>query len=345
MMRSNDLYKDFSAEQFAQDDYFRQWIVEPDESLERFWATFLQEYPGHVNRLLEARQLVETEVYNDYGASPLGAEEKASMKKDIFDRLQLDEVKKTKSPTPVMRLPWRFMAAAVVFLLVAAVYLLMYPLSKAGNAALLAQHTGPNETRTVVLPDSTVVILNAGSSLEYPAALATAESREVRLKGNAFFRVKKGLEKFVVHTSGLSITVLGTEFNVNARSAAEEVSLVSGKVKVTGPYKPAEPVYLLPGDRVRLDTAGKALVASSMNAGLYSAWTEGTWSFQQTTLEDIGRLIAAYYNIEVRFSNESSKRLRISAVMPVDSIQTLIPVLEQTLHIPMTLSDNRLTIE
>lgn len=345
MMRSNDLYKDFSAEQFARDEYFRQWIIAPDESLERFWAAFLQENPGQTEALQQAQQLVATEVYATYGASPLDAEEKMSMKKDIFDRLQLDAIKKTKSPAPVRRLPWRSMAAAVVLLLVAAVYLLMYPLSKAGNAALLAQHTGPNETRTVVLPDSTVVILNAGSSLEYSSDLATAESREVRLGGNAFFSVKKGLQKFVVHTTQLSVTVLGTEFNVNARSAAEEVALVSGKVKVTGPYQSAAPVYLLPGDRVRLDTAGKALVASQINSSLYSAWTEGKWSFRQTSLEDIGRLITAYYNVEVRFNNEKSKRLSINAVIPVDSIQKLIPVLEQTLHIPMTLSDNRLTIE
>lgn len=344
-MHLHDYYNDFSAEQFAHDSYFRQWVTEPDESLEHFWATYLQGDPGREAVLDKARQLVETELHNIYHG-PLSTEEKASMKKEIFDQLRLEEIKKTKPPVPVRRLPWRPMAAAVVLLLVAAVYLLMHnPLTKAGNVALLAQHTGPTETRTVVLPDSTVVILNAGSSLEYPSDLTITKSREVRLDGNAFFRVKKGLDQFVVRTHALAITVLGTEFNVNARSAAEEVTLISGKVKVTGPYQPSQPVFLLPGDRVRLDTAGRALVASQTNAGLYSAWTDGKWSFEQTTLEDISRLISAYYNVEVRFTNEKSKRLRISAVMPVDSLQKLIPVLEQTLHIPMTLSDNKVTIE
>jgi ferric-dicitrate binding protein FerR (iron transport regulator) len=346
MMRSSDFYNNFSAEQFARDDYFRQWIIEPETSVERFWTAFLHENPGQAEALEQARQLVTAEVYATYAAGPLGTEEKAAMKKDIFDRLRLDEIRTTRTPAPVRRMPWRSIAAAVVILLVAAVCLLMHnPLTKAGNAALLAQHTGPGETRTVLLPDSTTVILNAGSKLEYPADLATAESREVRLEGNAFFSVKKRSQKFVVRTPGLSIAVLGTTFNVNARSAAEEVTLVSGKVKVTGPYQPEKPVVLLPGDRVRLDTAGRTLVASQINAGLYSAWTEGKWSFRQTTLEDIGRLIAAYYNIDVRFNSERSKRLRITAVMPVDSLQRLIPVLEQTLHISMTLSDNRLTIE
>jgi ferric-dicitrate binding protein FerR (iron transport regulator) len=240
------------------------------------------------------------------------------------------------------------MAAAVLVLLAAAVWLLKgAPIGRGGKTALLAERTGANEMKTILLPDSSVVVLNANSSLEYSADLMVAGNREVRLEGNGFFSVKKdaGFRKFVVHARTLSVTVLGTELNVDARSTAAEVALVSGRVKVAIDGDGNPPVYLLPGNKVILDTLKKTLIPAVVNTLLYSAWTDGKWNFRHTSLEEIGGLIGEYYGTEVTFKNKRSKRLCINAVIAVGSLQKLIPVLEQTLHIQMTLSENRLIIE
>ena len=69
---------------------------------------------------------------------------------------------------------------------------------------------------TVILADGTTVHLNAGSKLTYPVRFA-GKRRIVRLEGEAYFDVA-GDENhpFVVQTHLGEITVLGTEFNVNA---------------------------------------------------------------------------------------------------------------------------------
>ena len=241
------------------------------------------------------------------------------------------------------------MAAAAVVLLIVSAWLLIRERQgiNRNNPSLLAERTGLNQIKTILLPDSSIVVLNANSELQYEADLLRTKSREVRLEGNAYFNIKKdaAYKSFVVHTRNLSVTVLGTELNVNARTAAAEVGLISGKVKVTNDKKTEEPVYLLPGDKISLDTVHNAFIRSSLDTQLYSAWTDGKWNFRHTSLEEIAGLIKEYYGVEVIFTNEKSRRLSINAVIAVGSLQKLIPVLKQTLHIQMSLSGSRLTIE
>ena len=367
MIRFFDFYKDFTAVQLADDDYFRQWVLQPDDLLERFWSAYLEANPGLAEVVSRAREIVETKEYAGKGIQPLTTEEKAAWKADIFSALGLELPELHELPglpelselpagkqAPVKRLPVRAMMAAAVLLLIAGLYLLKdLPAFTAKKSVLLAEHAGPGEIKTILLPDSTVVILNAGSSLSYNTGLATAPTREVWLEGNAFFNVKKdaAIRNFVVHTRSLTATVLGTQLNVDARSAATEVALISGKVKVAvdngaqGSGAEHQPVYLLPGYKVSLDTLTHTLTQSAAGTGLYSAWTDGTWNFQHTSLEEIAKLFGEYYGIEVQFKDRKSSQLSISAVMAVGSLQKLIPVLEQTLHIKMTLSGNRLVIE
>ena len=90
-------------------------------------------------------------------------------------------------------------------------------------------------TTLVTLSDGTRVMLNANSTLEYPASFDDAEVREVRLKGEAHFEVTKNSHRpFVVKAGEMQTQVLGTIFDVKAyRKDAPKVTLMEGKVKVS----------------------------------------------------------------------------------------------------------------
>ena len=67
----------------------------------------------------------------------------------------------------------------------------------------------------VTLADGTEVWLNADSELEYPVKF-TSDKREVRLKGEAYFSVKKDTKKpFLVRSGEYQLKVYGTEFNLS----------------------------------------------------------------------------------------------------------------------------------
>ncbi|MBL6447689.1 FecR family protein [Fulvivirga sp. 29W222] len=87
------------------------------------------------------------------------------------------------------------------------------------------------DRKEVVLPDSSIVILNALSSISYSQG-NWEQDREVELHGEGFFKVKKG-SRFSVETSSGTVTVLGTQFNVKDRENFFEVVCFEGLVQVS----------------------------------------------------------------------------------------------------------------
>ncbi|MEM9052122.1 MAG: FecR domain-containing protein [Bacteroidota bacterium] len=78
----------------------------------------------------------------------------------------------------------------------------------------------------VALPDGSEVQLNSSSTLAFNKRNFEDE-RELDLKGEAFFEVKKGV-KFTVTTDNGAVEVLGTSFNVNSREERLEVICYTG---------------------------------------------------------------------------------------------------------------------
>jgi transmembrane sensor len=88
--------------------------------------------------------------------------------------------------------------------------------------------------RTVTLPDGSTVGLFAQSSIRYLKEF-TASSREIQLRGKAFFEVRKDPSRpFSVYAGGTRTTALGTSFTIDTRAQAYKttVRLHTGKVVV-----------------------------------------------------------------------------------------------------------------
>ena len=91
------------------------------------------------------------------------------------------------------------------------------------------------ETRNVILPDGSSVLLNRHSSLSYPKRFKS-DNREVQLTGEAYFEVSKDQKHpFIVQTEHINVQVLGTHFNVDAYRNSPEVktTLLTGSVAVS----------------------------------------------------------------------------------------------------------------
>lgn len=93
--------------------------------------------------------------------------------------------------------------------------------------------------QTFMLPDSSEIQLSPNSSISYQPHFKEIK-REVYLKGEAFFHVKRNIERpFFVHTGEVVTKVLGTSFWVSGSkdNNAIEVSVVTGKVSVSHQMK------------------------------------------------------------------------------------------------------------
>ncbi len=91
--------------------------------------------------------------------------------------------------------------------------------------------TGDNQTATVSLRDGSVMRLAPRSHARFRMREG---SREVYLTGRAFFSVaKKNGLPFTVKTQGGDVTVLGTQFDLNATNNDVRLVVVEGRVALT----------------------------------------------------------------------------------------------------------------
>ena len=130
-------------------------------------------------------------------------------------------------------------AAVIVMVIIG--YLLYF------NDSATVFETGVAEKTALDLPDNSSVMLNASSSISFIEE-KWQDQREVKLKGEAYFKVAKG-SQFNVKTSSGIIIVLGTQFNVKVRDNYFEVICYEGLVAVKSGR---ESVQLPPNNMFRI---------------------------------------------------------------------------------------------
>jgi len=177
----------------------------------------------------------------------------------------------------------------------------------------------------VLLPDGSKVWLNAASTLHFPTAF-TGRERAVELVGEAYFEVAKNrLMPFKVRTAKQDVTVLGTQFNLNAYPDENETSttLVEGMVKV---HAMAKDVVLAPGQQAQ---SGKALsVVSGVDTAAITAWRDGYFHFDRAGIEEVMRQLSRWYDVDVRYQGAIPKE-KASGNISRDNLATdVLKILE-----------------
>jgi len=152
-----------------------------------------------------------------------------SMEAPDFDTeqawVQLEGRRKQIEPKVVSLSPFRsfLKVAAVVAVVLGGAYFYL-------NSLDTSVSTRYAETKEIVLPDTSEVLLNAESQVTYDAK-DWDNTRSISLQGEAFFKVAKG-NTFSVSTDQGTVTVLGTQFNVENRDGFFEVTCFEGLVTV-----------------------------------------------------------------------------------------------------------------
>lgn len=178
-------------------------------------------------------------------------------------------------------------------------------------AQLMALSVPRGQDYHLTLADGTQVWMNAESRLEFPDRF-NGNTREVRLKGEAYFEVKKDAKRpFVVHTDYLTTRVLGTAFNVRAYSRRDaSVTLVSGRVQVNSGDLTK---VLSPGEQAAL--AGSQLAVKAVDTYPITQWKEGFFYFDNQSLLFIMRELARWYGVNVSFDDTSKMQVRLHFVV------------------------------
>ncbi|HEX5025185.1 MAG TPA: FecR domain-containing protein [Agriterribacter sp.] len=349
MKRDWAYYKDFTEEEFAADEYFQQWVLLPDAQSDLFWKSLVQNNPEQRIAISNASKMVQHLVQTGFHIPFLSAKEKQAMKSQIFKQIELPSNNEVAPLKKIQNKKWkgRGLAAAAITALFMMRFFFPGVTKTQGTPAMTSEQTEIKQIKEIMLPDSSLVILNGNSSIRYNSDFATSSKREVVLQGNAYFHVKQtpSLTPFIVHANQLNIQVTGTEFNVNARTKATDVVLTKGKVNVSLQKDQTHAVFMEAGYKLNVDTLNNELITTKTNTDLYTAaWKQREWHFEETRLATVAQLLKEYYGMDVVFTEDSQRDLMITAVVSVNDFQTLINVIERTLNIDIQITNQQLII-
>lgn len=251
-----------------------------------------------------------------------------------FSRFQDEDWKRLQQKTihadeqQVRWLPvWKI--AASISLIIVAFASIIY-LNK--NQPLLEIAT-TNDTKEVWLPDSSYVLLNKGSRLIVEGAY-NEETRQVKLEGEGFFKVKSNAQNpFSVESFGVSTTVLGTQFNVNAKADSQiTVSVLEGKVSVAA------------HNQEKLLTANTATVFDGRTLQFfanadpnYLAWKTGIIRFKGKALSEVVKFLSAHYNKSISIEKNIDASLLITVELNNLSIDQSLEIISSTLDLHFTI--------
>jgi transmembrane sensor len=161
--------------------------------------------------------------------------------------------------------------------------------------------TAKGETYKVLLPDGSLVYLNAASSLTFDASLIKRGRRVVRLYGEGYFEISKDkAHPFVVETGKQQVEVLGTHFNINAyqEEPAIATTLLEGSVNIAANGKSQ---ILKPGEQAL--NLSNVIRVRPVNAESFIDWKNGDFYLNNLDFRTAMRKIARWYDLELIYDD------------------------------------------
>ena len=252
-----------------------------------------------------------------------GSQELDDALRGLFDECLANSDQQTRRQSTVRKFIPYFVAAAAALAL-----LIVTPISyKAGlntgeeriAAIEWVEVSVPfGQKETVTLSDGTVLHLNSGSRLTYPAVFS-GDSRTVFMDGEAYLDVAKDPEHpFIIKSQSIDIKVLGTSFNFKnfARERTAELLLMEGSVEacVSIPDD-TRTVRLKPGDRMQYNRESGNLDIARFNPKGYKAFYEdNSLYFLDMELADIALDLSRRFNCEIVVLDEALAKRRYFSI-------------------------------
>ena len=313
-------FKNYTAEDFLNNEYFRKSVLHPDEESKRYWGQFEANFPEKKEPLRVAREaLLKIHGYFQDEVDAVSEKQAKASFRQLEKRMKhADHTRQVKRQD---RIGW-MVAASIILLIGFGLFMLSQNVDPR-----MVYSTGNGERLVLQLPDDSEVQLNANSKLYYfPRQWKTKAKREVWLQGEAFFNVQKKSSgaKFLVHAGALQISVLGTQFNARSRGKDSEVMLTEGKVEL---IVADQKIDMKPGDLITFSEAKQEIVARKVEARDYTAWKDGVTVFNDV-LTEVVKELEVLYGVRFVIKSENLKDRLIQLSAPTDGLDEVLETLE-----------------
>lgn len=221
--------------------------------------------------------------------------------------------------------------AAVAAGLIISLFLLIKP-AKHGEPAYTTVTTKNGQRSVVTIQDGTRLTLNAGTTLHVYDDFST-ERRVDLVDGEVFFEVHRDTTRpFRIHSNDLTISVLGTSFDVSAYTGLKKISVgvVSGKVSVKRDTTTLD--VLTKTRQLNYNTETHAYTTGTTSASLL-AWREGKVELNDLSFAEMAVLMKKNFSIDVLTHNSRIEQTKytteLSATLTADEAMEVLAAIHQ----------------
>jgi ferric-dicitrate binding protein FerR (iron transport regulator) len=346
-MLDENKYKSFTEGNFISDPYFQDWVINTNVKTELFWKNFFENNPHKK----EAGEIARNFLINIRFKEELPDESliERSLTKHLADieRLENNKIIDIRTKFPLKKL----LTIAAVFGGVLLIISALFIFNKKDNPVIVKTKYG--NIKSVVLPDSSLLVLNANSTVKFNDKWGKSNSREVWLQGEAFFNIRhlnrdtnyiKQYEQFIVHTEDLIVEVLGTSFDIRQRRGKTEVVLETGKIKVSFKDKKTKDIIMKPGDILAYSPAENKVVTETTSAEDFSAWKEKKLILNDPTAAEIVEYLEDNFGKKIILQNAELGKRKIEGPILLTNLDDALFILSTVLNTEIIRKDNTIII-
>ncbi len=207
------------------------------------------------------------------------------------------------------------------------------------------------QRKRVVLADSSIAILNAGSRLLVPAGYPQ-QTRELILDGEAFFDAafNGNAQPFTVKTDKLTLTALGTTFKVRSFAAQPGATayLLNGKVRVAKTYHSDtdnQPEILERGQMVLANKEIDLMEKETYEPAELEAWLQEDLRFKDQPFMTVMRQLEDWYAVTITVNSDVSAIKNITAAFKGNTLQQVLDTLLQPTGLQYKIKDGEVEIK
>jgi ferric-dicitrate binding protein FerR (iron transport regulator) len=227
------------------------------------------------------------------------------------------------------------MRAAIISGLIIGIAVITYILfnNNPGKVLSMATIQATNAVKSDSLPDGSIVTLNKHSQVSFPQQFAS-NKRVLQLNGEAFFKVTPNKEKpFEVHTNNVTITVVGTSFNVRSRGDTTEIIVETGIVEVA---TETQTVVLKAGQKAFTGVNNTILQKQPNTDQLYNYYRIKKFVCEETPLWKLVEKLNEAYDAHIVFENNALRNMPLTTTFVNEPLDNILNIISSTFNISVT---------
>lgn len=189
------------------------------------------------------------------------------------------------------------------------------------------QLTASTANKSVTLPDGSSIVLGARTRLDVDFSGA---ARKLELSpGEAYFKVSRDKQRpFVVHSGEVSVTALGTAFNIRRNPDRIVVTVEEGAVQFSAPGGESSTWRAQAGYQLTYSVAHRTATLAAVNPAAFLKWRNGELAYDAETLGNVIADVNRYSSRRIFLKDLAQSALPFTGTVFVNAIDDWLTAIQ-----------------